>query len=334
MRYQAIRWTKAKSLLTNALFDVSSKGFNSAAIGQFAPGATGGSNATTGYKADGNVNSWDFILMLEGAIAFAGAATRRHQGQNRVGSKASFPFTVNAVGAGWGGIETADENDARAEFWAPLWRRPATYREIDALLTEGRAILNGRTARDGLDFARAAASLGVSRGFSEFERYGFLMRAGKAYFATPLGRRSAAPSPATQLIADLDVGGWLDRVRRVVRNDNAPTAARNAIKRFEDTLFELTKLTKPQFEIQRTLIALGEICNWLAVSRNGRGVDNTPPPALSWKWIQMADDGSAEFRIAAALAGIGLPSVKQGNAVVAEAMLEAKTMPDDEACNR
>ncbi len=211
------------SLLANALFDIPTKGLDSAAIGQFSPGAAGGPNATTGYKANGNVNPWNFILMLEGAITFAGAATRRHQGT--VESGASFPFTVRAVGAGWGGIEAADENDARAEFWAPLWRRPARFCEVAALLAEGRAVLNGRTARDGLEFARASASLGVSRGFSEFERYGFLMRAGKAYLAVPLGRRSAAPSDAARLIASLDEGGWLNRVRRVGRTDGEPAAA-------------------------------------------------------------------------------------------------------------
>ena len=113
---------------------------------------------------------------------------------------------------------------------APLWIRPARFCEIESLLSEGRAVLNGRTARDGLDFARAAASLGVSRGFREFERFGFLMRAGKAYLATPLGRRSAAPTPGARLVADLDAGGWLDRVRRVGRNDEEPGAARQAIK--------------------------------------------------------------------------------------------------------
>ena len=57
-----------------------------------APGAAGGPNATAGYEGTANVNPWDFALMLEGAIAFAGAATRRHQGA--VESGASFPFTV------------------------------------------------------------------------------------------------------------------------------------------------------------------------------------------------------------------------------------------------
>ena len=169
--------------------------------------------------------------MLEGAAAFAGAATRRHQGVTKPG--ASFPFTVHTVGAGWGGVDAADEDDARAEFWAPLWQRAAAFREVDALLAEGRAVLNGRTVDNGLDFARAVSSLGTSRGFSEFERYGFLRRAGNQHLATPVGRRPATPSLAAQLIANLDAGGWLDRVRQTGRNDGEPAAARNAIKRLE-----------------------------------------------------------------------------------------------------
>ena len=321
---------KTGSLLSNALHDTPSNGLNSAAIGQFAPAAAGGPNATAGFEADANVNPWDFVLMLEGAAAFAGGATRRHQGW--IDSGASFPFTVRSVGAGWGGIDETDENDARAEFWAPLWRRPASFREIVALLAEGRAVLNGRTARDGLDFARAVASLGVSRGFSEFQRYGFLMRSGKAYLATPMGRRSSAPAAATRLVADLDANGWLDRVRRVTRNNDTPAVARNAIKRFEDALFEFVKSTAPQIQIERPVVALGEVCIWLAVSRWGRD-RVTPPPLLSSDWIRMADDGSAEFRIAAALAGLGLPAAEHGESVVSEPIPEDENAPVTENGN-
>ena len=300
---------EAPPLLANALFDTPADGLDSAAVGQFSPGAAGGPNATAGYEGAANVNPWDFALMLEGAIAFAGAATRRHQGAAESG--ASFPFTVRPVGAGWGGVDAADENDARAEFWAPLWQRPARFREIDALLVEGRAVLNGRTARNGLDFARAVSSLGVSRGFSEFERYGFLMRAGKAYLATPVGRRSAAPSLAARLVADLDAGGWLDRVRRVGRNDGEPAMARNVVKQFEDALFALADTPSPAMRIQRALVALGEVCKWLAVSRKGREAVGAPPPTMSRDWIRMADDGSPEFRVAAALAGLGLAPMER-----------------------
>ena len=179
---------------------------------------------------------------------------------------------------------------------------------MDSLFGEGRAVLNGRTARDGLDFARAAASLGVSRGFRAFERFGFLMRAGKAYLATPIGRRAAASSPGAELVADLDAGGWLERVRRVGRRDEEPGAARWAIKRLEDALFDVVAAPRAAEEVEKALIALGTVVAWLAVSPTGRKTVGTPPPVLSSTWIRRADDRSAEFRIAAALAGIGLPA--------------------------
>jgi len=310
--------TEAKTLIDSALFGAPATGLSSAAVGQFAPGAAGGPNATTGYSSDSEVNPWDFVLMLEGATAFAGTASRRHQ--TGTGPGASFPFTVRTVGAGWGGVEASDENDARAEFWAPLWNRPARFSEIDSLFGEGRAVLNGRTARDGLDFARAAASLGVSRGFRAFERFGFLMRAGKAYLATPIGRRAAASSPGAELVADLDAGGWLERVRSVGRKDEEPGAARWAIKRLEDALFDVVAAPGASGEIERALVALGAVVAWLAVSPTGRQTVGTPPPVLSSAWIRPADDRSPEFRIAAALAGIGLPATDApGHMVSAQA---------------
>lgn len=272
-------------------------------IGQFSLGQ-GGPNATTGYAGSGRINSWDLAFALEGTVAFAGAATRRHPGASESG--ASFPFTVrHMVGAGWGGVEATDEDDARAEFWAPLWQRPARFVEIMALFSEGRAVLNGRTARSGLDFARAARDLGTSRGFNEFIRYGFLKRVGKSYLATSLGRCSATPSRAAALVADLDKGGWLDRLRRAGRQDGEPVSTRQAIKRFEDALFDLAGESIPATKIQRTIIALGGICGRLAVIEKG-SAEIGPPPVLSNGWIRLADDASPEFRIAVALAGIGL----------------------------
>ncbi len=325
----------AVRLLEDSLLGAPVLGLCSAAIGQFSPGASGGPNATNGYSAESEVNSWDFVLMLEGAAAFAGAATRRHQhapGGATAGtttrSGASFPFTVRAVGAGWGGVEAADENDARAEFWAPIWTRPARALEIDSLLGEGRAVLNERTAKDGLDFARAAASLGVSRGFHAFERFGFLMRAGRTYLATPIGRRSATPSPGAQLVSDLDAGGWLERVRRVGRNDAESGAARRAIKRLEDALFGLLAASEASREVERAIVALGQVAGWLALSPSGRKAIATPPPVLSPVWLKRADDGSPEFRVAAALAALGLPALPRP-AQPADAQEPEATHPGD-----
>ena len=294
-------------LLRTALFANGTWGFHSVAIGQFAPGSAGGPNASTGYKAESNVNPWDFLLALEGALMFAGAATRRHQGSRESG--ASFPFTVRPTGAGWGGIADSDEGSARAEFWAPLWNRPAGCHELEGLLKEGRAVLNGKTARDGLDFARAAASLGTSRGVCAFERYGFVRRAGKAYLAAPLGtlRVASSPSKEVELISDLDAGGWLSRVRRLARERGAPARARAAVKEIEDALFAMSEADVSSRSVQGALGALGDLAGWLGDSRDALQ-KVPPPPRLSYKWVRMADDETSEYRVAAALASLGWSS--------------------------
>ena len=55
---------EATRLLEDSLLAAPVLGLCSAKIGQFAPGAAGGPNATNGYNADSEVNSWDFVLML------------------------------------------------------------------------------------------------------------------------------------------------------------------------------------------------------------------------------------------------------------------------------
>ncbi len=47
------------------------------AVGQFVPGSAGGTNMTSGVEGESRVNPWDYLLALEGSLAFAGAALRR-----------------------------------------------------------------------------------------------------------------------------------------------------------------------------------------------------------------------------------------------------------------
>lgn len=166
---------------------------------------------------------------------------------------------------------------------------------------------NGRTARDGLEFARFLAALGVSRGFSEFQRYGFFKRAGNNHYAAALGRRGAAPSPSTELLADLDSGGWLARVRRVTRGNNQPVALRRELKALEDSLFDLLGPRPSPDSVAVTLVAVGRLVSWLSTSPSAREAI-PPPPLLSRAWLRRADDGTPEFRVAAAMAGLGIQS--------------------------
>ena len=92
------------------------------------------------------------------------------------------------------------------------------------------------------------------------------------------------------------------------RKDGEPAAARQRIKRLEDALFSLLAPAPTTKRVQTALIVLGQCVEWLAVSPNGRQSVGSPPPALSSSWIRQAYDDTPEFRIAAALAGLGLPS--------------------------
>jgi CRISPR-associated protein Csx17 len=292
----------ATALLEDALLSVPVHALGKAAVGQFSPGAAGGPNATSGFSGDSRVNPWDFVLMLEGAVLFAARPARRLEG--RTSGHLAFPFTVRSTGAGSGNMGSADEADARAETWMPLWSTDAALNEVRAFLGEGRVAVGRTTAGDGLDFARAVAKLGVDRGITGFERYGYLMRSGRAYLATPLGRVSVHRNPNADLIDQLDREQWLRRFRQFARGKNRPARLRRLAQRLEDALFSVARGTgggeRPFLE---TLILLGRIQEYFAVSPEARDACR-PVPVLDPDWVDRADDGSAEFEIAASLASL------------------------------
>lgn len=295
-----------KTSLPSALFGEAVPGLISAAIGQFNPGGAGGPNAGTGFDAESLINPWDFVFMLEGALVFATAATRRLESAEM--GALSYPFTVRTVGSGSGGTVVKDEGQARAEIWLPLWNRFATMQEIKVLFAEGRATVGRRPARDGLDFARAVAALGINRGIVAFQRYGFLMRSGKAYLATPLNRFFVRRNPDADLISDLDQTRFLDRLRRFARDPNAPGRIKSLTRRLEDELFNLAQQSS-RSTLQAILVLLGRLDGVLSESRKAREAGVPPVPSLSAQWVNKANDESVEFRIALGLAGIDFAGV-------------------------
>jgi len=271
-----------------------------------APGRVGGHNATSGFSRYLNINPWDFVLMIEGAVAFKPSLTRKLEsvGQARL----SYPFTVEPTSIGAGAISASDDNNTRAgssEVWMPLWSRWVTNSEVASLLREGSVRLGTKAPKDGLDMARSIAKLGMDRGVTGFQRYLFLKRSGKNDLAIPLSRfevsRSAAPH--VDLIADLEQGQFLDRLRREARDKDAPASLKRAIAQLENALFSLTLPGGGRQVIQRALILLGEVMQTLAVSRKGQEAVSVLP-SLSESWILQANDDSAEFRLAVALASL------------------------------
>lgn len=294
-------WLASRNRLEVALFGLSRPMSGVAvAVGQFHPGRAGGPNATQGYEGDAQPNPWDFILLLEGTLLFAGAVTRRLHGGGP--GELSYPFTVQPTGSGSGQGSVGDEAGARAELWLPLWEAPAGLSELRALFQEGRTTVGRRPAVDGLDFARAVAGLGIDRGITAFERVGFEQRAGKSFLATPKGRHAVTSSATVSLVGDLESADWLHRVRRMYRGDRVPARLRSLGRRLEDALFDVTR-GGGALAIQSVLVAAGGL--QVAIGANPKLQEACPPlPLLSDHWISAANDGSVVFRMALALSGL------------------------------
>ena len=280
--------------------------------GFFNPGSVGGPNASVGFNDESMTNPWDYVLMFEGALLFAGAAARRLSPQ--ASSKAVFPFTVDNTAAGYGtSADSEYGGSARAEFWAPLWDQPANLNELTHLASEGRAQLGRRQVSNGTNFARAVTGLGTERGISQFQRYGFLERNGQAFLAAPLGRfytrDGRDTAEAANVLFDLDL--WLESLRRAATGRNAPAGLGTALRQVEQAIIEFCQRGQPR-DLQDVLLAVGHAERWLATSslRNGQ-YPVRPLNRLSRRWLRHADDRTAEFRLARAMASI-LPGQQDG----------------------
>lgn len=305
---------EALPLLKAALFNETLPMMSfSGKIGQFNPIAAGGANAAPGYDAESRVNPWEFVLMLEGILLFTAGVTRRY-GQNSR-EEGAYPFTVKPSNAGYG---SASENDqVRAELWAPLWSRPAGLAELKVLFGEGRAKVNHsakrgqvryRTAQNGVDFARAISTLGVTRGLSEFVRYSFQERNGLSYFAIPLGRYPLPKYPRRDPLRELD--DWLSGFSRVAQGSDAPASVRRAHQQLETAIIDLSR---GKVTLLGVLIALGDIDKALDRSLQFTLEKRISPiPVLrSSRWLRECYDDSPEFRLALSLAVGGVPALPE-----------------------
>lgn len=294
---------ETSALLGAAMFHARQPGLQASAIGQFFPGAAGGANSSVGFVGDSLVNPWDFVLMLEGAILFASAVTRRMTTDSL--PQAAAPFAVYASAAGFASATEGEKN--RGEQWMPLWSQPATCRELTALISEGRCQVQDRPAQRPLDVARAIARLGVARGITAFERYAYIERNGQANLATPLGRWSVPDRPAPNRELLDQIAPWVDALRRAGNDKNAPAAIGRAARRCEDAMMSCCRDANRADRWQALLIALGEAERLMTCSPRSTGKTKLQPLAaydggLSPGWLLAAGDGSPELRLALAFA--------------------------------
>lgn len=293
----------ARELLEHALFDVSTDALNDIAVGQYDPGRAGGFNQGQGITAAAAANPWNAVLTIEGAVAWAGGIYRKQGISFR--SLLCSPFTVRPAAVGYGSAADKDAALARAEIWTPLWDRPGRWAEIRALLREGRAVVDGRAARSGLEFAQAAAALGVDRGISGFVRYGLLKRRGDSYIGLPAGRFSVAYRPDSDLIREITP--LIDIAERAAKGSQkeAPNSWPPLRRAVEEAMFEAL-LRGGRDLLLDVAAALGAMHRWLV--ERGRGALLTT--GLSARWIERCAEcaeRAAEVRIAAALACLRHP---------------------------
>ncbi len=282
--------------LCNSLFGDPTPDLFKMAVDQFDPGRAGGANMQQGMEADFRLNPWDYIFMVEGAIALQTASSKR-LGTNI--SASAFPFTVDSTSSGF---ISSGSDTTRGEQWLPIWERACTNLEIHALLAEGRSELGGRSVRTGVEFARAATSLGVDRGIKQFVRIQYQARFGDNYLANALGRVETVYRPSVDLLREIDP--WLNTFRRAAGDKDAPPRFGQAVRRIDTAIFDFCKYGGAS-HFQMILVALGLAERELLCSaqfREKKGI--RPLEGLSPEWITAANDDSEEFYVALGLATI------------------------------
>lgn len=304
--------------LRSSLFGDTLVCLGTTAIGQFNPGGIGGPNGIQGkFEAASGVNPWDYVLMIEGALFFAGSIGRRLGSTGS--SRSVFPFVVDSVAVGYGSSTTGEEttDGSRAELWLPLWRQPATYFELQHLMSEGRAQLDRRQARNAVEFALSVNLLGVDRGVDSFVRFGFLKRNGLAFLATPLGRIEVKWRPDARLLDDPPLREWSDRLRRGCSDkEKTPHRYQAALRSIHRAMFSFASRSEIGNDAPRLLEVLRAVGRAELTLAHGITFAKSkyirPLSSLNSQWVSQANDGSPEFRLAASLAGIASANGKVG----------------------
>ncbi len=294
----------SKSLIDSVLFGNDDVKLLEGSTGQFDPGGLGGPNSSSAGDGKTLVNPWNFVLAMEGALVFASAAARRLGAGSQYGSsKASMPFTVDATVAGYS--SSSRDESPKGELWAPLWRDWLSYREVRHLMAEGRSQWGRNQSRSGLDFIRAAKTLGVDRSVGQFVRYLLSERNGQSVLAVPIGRYKVADHKSSRVDLLRQLDSWVNQAR----SSAAPVAVSVALSTLERAQFEVARLDSPDggpVRLQNVLVELARTEQALSLSRNYRGRKNLKPVSglNARDWVPLVNDRSVEFRIAVSLASL------------------------------
>ncbi|MBI5482125.1 MAG: type I-U CRISPR-associated protein Csx17 [Deltaproteobacteria bacterium] len=280
--------------LKGAIFGTPTNLLDSKAVGQFFPGRAGGTNMGAGFSGGAGINPWEFVLMLEGAVALVAGMSRRGDIEK---AHVSSPFWVNGASAGFGSASER-EDSPRGEQWLPLWSQPLCYDELVELIREGRAQVGRRQTTRAADLVRATARLGLARGIDSLRRFAYLERNGQSNLAVSTGRFRVASRPHQALLDE--VAPWIDWLGGQAREKNAPTSLGVIARRAQEALFTVCRQEATATMWRGLLVTLGDA--ELALLRAGKNPARRPLPPLSSGWVMAVDDGTQEGRTALRLA--------------------------------
>ncbi len=284
---------KSENWLKNTLFggscalDVGSViGHNPDGDGKTTP------NAGMGFTGKSLSNPWDYVLMMEGTLLFAGNMARRQSANT---GKAVFPFSTSISSIGY--ATASDQEEDKGEIWLPIWKTAATYVEINHIFKEGRVQLGRKQAETGTEFARAAISLGTERGIDEFKRYCVMKRKGDAHLYIYAGKINVADDSKVYLLDELD--DWYKKISKESKKKESSDSLKRLVRNHDVAILNYCKYRNESHMLE-ILISVGRI---------QRHVSNyfkklKPLSKLSPGWLEKCYDGSAEFRLAASLASI------------------------------
>lgn len=326
----------SRELLNASMFGDSRVGGTSRTAGQHFPLSAGSSNCGQEFFGSSSTNPWDVVLMMEGAVLFTGATTKRLSQLGK--GKAAFPFMIDHLATDEPSTSTKDEakQDAqimrcRAEFWMPLWGSPTSLPAIRALLSEGRLQRSsGERTEHTLHAIEAIKNLGVSRGIDTFHRVALFERRGKGYYlASSLGyyHTSRSSDSVAGHLSQLD--DFRQQVYRNLREGpGVPDRVTRARHGFHTSLrMHLESDRQSPHTLLEVMVGASRIEREVSLLKD-RAIILTPCPPLATSWLPHVDAG-VEYRVARAIAGItawGEQSAEGRSAPVVES-IRANLLP-------
>jgi CRISPR-associated protein Csx17 len=256
-------------------------------------------------------NALDYVLAVEGALAFRGAVSRTLGVSSR--RFAAFPFVFDT---GEDKVSYTGESKGIAiAFWTPLWSHATTYRELESFICDAQARLPRKEARFSSEFARAQCSQGVDAGFAGWQEFRFKMRASDVPWSCT-GRfwKSTANSVVeitSTALSPIDESGFLEQFEPTYKGNKIDSRSPHQIRAVLNRIIE-NGIAEPTPEnCIQILVDLYNSCRELAISKalrdtigGQRVVFFRALPQEPWQTILEGLQVVPEFRIARALASI------------------------------